>query len=134
MHWTQVLLLASLTAVVHAQSPASEEVEAVYPDAHALYLELHQNPELSAHEVQTAAKLAARLRALDYDVTHHVGRPGIVAILRNSAGPTVMLRTDLDALPVEEKTGLAYASKVHAKDDAGHEGPVMHACGDDLQR
>jgi amidohydrolase len=132
MHWTQVLLVASLTAVVSAQTPASQEVEAVYPDAHALYLELHQNPELSAHEVQTAAKLAARLRALGYDVTEHVGGTGIVAILRNGAGPTVMLRTELDALPVEEKTGLAYASKVHAKDDAGHEVPVMHACGHDL--
>jgi hippurate hydrolase len=61
-----------------------------------------------------------------------VGGTGIVAILRNGAGPTVMLRTELDALPVEEKTGLAYASKVHAKDDAGHEVPVMHACGHDL--
>jgi amidohydrolase len=132
MHWTQVLLVASLTAVVSGQTPASKEVEAVYPDAHALYLELHQNPELSAHEVQTAAKLAARLRALGYDVTEHVGGTGIVAILRNGAGPTVMLRTELDALPVEEKTGLAYASKVHAKDDAGHEVPVMHACGHDL--
>jgi len=132
MHWTQVLLVASLTAIVSAQTPASEEVEAVYPDAHALYLELHQNPELSAHEVQTAAKLAARLRALGYDVTEHVGGTGIVAILRNGAGPTVMLRTELDALPVEEKTGLAYASKVHAKDDAGHEVSVMHACGHDL--
>jgi hippurate hydrolase len=132
MHWTQVLLVASLTAVVSAQTPASKEVEAVYPDAHALYLELHQNPELSAHEVQTAAMLAARLRGLGYDVTEHVGGTGIVAILRNGAGPTVMLRTELDALPVEEKTGLAYASKVHAKDDAGHEVPVMHACGHDL--
>jgi amidohydrolase len=132
MHWTQVLLVASLTAVVSAQTPASKEVEAVYPDAHALYLELHQNPELSAHEVQTAAKLAARLQALGYDVTEHVGGTGIVAILKNGAGPTVMLRTELDALPVEEKTGLAYASKVHAKDDAGHEVPVMHACGHDL--
>jgi amidohydrolase len=132
MHWTQVLLVASLTAVVSAQTPASKEVEAVYPDAHALYLELHQNPELSAHEVQTAAKLAARLQALGYDVTEHVGGTGIVAILKNGAGPTVMLRTELDALPVAEKTGLAYASKVHAKDDAGHEVPVMHACGHDL--
>jgi amidohydrolase len=132
MHWTQVLLLVSLSAVAGAQTPASKEVEAVYPDAHALYLDLHQNPELSAHEVQTAAKLAGRLRALGYEVTEHVGGTGIVAILKNGAGPTVMLRTELDALPVEEKTGLAYASKVHAKDDAGHEVPIMHACGHDL--
>jgi hippurate hydrolase len=110
----------------------SKEVESVYPDAHALYLDLHQNPELSSHETQTAAKLAARLRSLGYDVTEHVGGTGIVAILKNGTGPTVMLRTELDALPVEEKTGLSYASHVHAKDDAGRDVPVMHACGHDL--
>lgn len=97
-----------------------------------MYLDLHQNPELSGHEMQTAAKLAARLRALGYDVTEHVGGTGIVAILKNGAGPTVMLRTELDALPVEEKTGLPYASKVHTKDDAGRDVPVAHACGHDL--
>ncbi len=115
-----------------AQAPSSKEVDSVYPDAHALYLDIHQNPELSAHETQTAAKLAGRLRSLGYEVTEHVGGTGIVAILKNGAGPTVMLRTELDALPVEEKTGLPYASKVHAKDDAGHDVPVMHACGHDL--
>jgi hippurate hydrolase len=126
------VLVASLSTVACAQAPASKEVEAVYPDAHALYVDIHQNPELSAHEVQTAAKLAARLGGLGYEVTEHVGGTGIVAILKNGAGPTVMLRTELDALPVEEKTGLSYASKVHAKDDAGHDVPVMHACGHDL--
>jgi len=110
----------------------SAEVEAVFPAAKALYLDLHQHPELSAHETQTAAKLAEKLRALGYAVTEHVGGTGIVAILRNGAGPTVMLRTELDALPVEEKTGLAYASKVRAKDDAGNEVGVMQACGHDL--
>jgi hippurate hydrolase len=104
----------------------------VYPEAHALYLDLHQNPELSGHETQTAAKLAGRLRGLGYELTEHVGGTGIVAILKNGAGPTVMLRTELDALPVEEKTGLPYASKVRAKDDAGHDVPVAHACGHDL--
>jgi hippurate hydrolase len=132
MTWPQLLLVASLTAVACAQVPASKEVEAAYPDAHALYLDIHQNPELSAHETQTAAKLAGRLRSLGYDVTEHVGGTGVVAILKNGAGPTVMLRTELDALPVEEKTGLPYASKVHAKDDAGRDVPVMHACGHDL--
>jgi hippurate hydrolase len=129
---TRVLVVASLSAVACAQAPSSQEVDAVYPDAHALYLDIHENPELSSHEVQTAAKLAGRLRGLGYDVTEHVGGTGIVAILKNGAGPTVMLRTELDALPVEEKTGLAYASKVHAKDDAGRDVPVMHACGHDL--
>jgi len=130
--WTRVLVVAFLSAVACAQAPSSQEVDAVYPDAHALYLDIHENPELSSHEVRTAAKLAARLRGLGYEVTEHVGGTGIVAILKNGAGPTVMLRTELDALPVEEKTGLAYASKVHAKDDAGRDVPVMHACGHDL--
>jgi len=125
-------LLASLTVLTFAQAPHQEEVDGVYPDAHALYLDLHQNPELSGHETQTAAKLAAHFRSAGYDVTEHVGGTGVVAILKNGAGPTIMLRTELDALPVEEKTGLAYASKVRAKDDAGHEVPVMHACGHDL--
>jgi amidohydrolase len=132
MNRLKLLLVVSLSAVACAQTPSSKEVDAVYPDAHALYLDIHQNPELSSHETQTAAKLAGRLRVLGYDVTEHVGGTGIVAILKNGAGPTVMLRTELDALPVEEKTGLAYASKVHAKDDAGHDVPVMHACGHDL--
>jgi amidohydrolase len=139
MKSARLLLLGFLTAFsafsssAFAQvSSASKEVEAVYPEAHALYLDLHQNPELSGHETQTAAKLAVRLRGLGYEVTEHVGGTGIVAILKNRAGPTVMLRTELDALPVEEKTGLPYASKVHAKDDAGHDVSVAHACGHDL--
>ena len=132
MIWSKFLLLAPFAAVAFAQTPTPKEVETVYPDAHALYLDLHQNPELSSHETQTAAKLAERLRSAGYDVTEHVGGTGVVAVLKNGAGPTIMLRTELDALPVEEKTGLPYASKVHAKDDAGHDVPVMHACGHDL--
>jgi amidohydrolase len=135
--WTmtpvKVLLVTCLVASSFAQSvTSSKEVESVYPAAHALYLDLHEHPELSGHETQTAAKLAGQLRTLGYEVTEHVGGTGIVAILKNGAGPTVMLRTELDALPVEEKTGLAYASKVHAQDNAGHDVPVMHACGHDL--
>lgn len=122
-----------LTAVACAQTPSSsKEVESVFPEAKAFYLDLHQNPELSSHETQTATKLAARLRSVGYDVTEHVGGTGIVAIMKNGAGPTIMLRTELDALPVEEKTGLPYASKVHTKDDGGHDVPVMHACGHDV--
>jgi len=129
---SRFLLLALFTAAASAQVPTSKEIETVYPDAHALYFDLHQNPELSAHETQTAAKLAARLRSSGYDVTEHVGGTGVVAILKNGTGPTIMLRTELDALPVEEKTGLPYASKVRTKDEAGHDVPVMHACGHDL--
>lgn len=124
-----VLLTAS---AAFAQAPSSKEVEAVYPAAHELYLDLHEHPELSSHETQTAAKLAERLRGLGYEVTEHIGGTGVVAILKNGSGPTVMVRTELDALPVEEKTGLPYASKVHTKDDAGRDVPVMHACGHDL--
>lgn len=133
MTFARFLLLGLLTASSFAQvSSASKEIEAVYAEAYAFYLDLHQNPELSSHETQTAAKLAARYRSAGYEVTEHVGGTGIVAILKNGAGPTVMLRTELDALPVEEKTGLPYASKVQTKDDAGHDVPVMHACGHDL--
>src|SRR5580704_16250821 len=116
MKRARLLCLASLMASAWAQAPSFKEVDAVYPDAHALYLDIHQNPELSSHETQTAAKLAGRLRGLGYEVTEHVGGTGIVAILRNGAELTVMLRSELDALPVEEKTGLAYASKVRTKD------------------
>src|SRR5579859_1397981 len=132
MNWPKLLLLLPLSALAFAQAPTSKEVETVYPDAHALYLDLHQNPELSMHETQTAEKLAERWRSAGYEVTEHVGGTGVVAILKNGSGPTIMLRTELDALPVEEKTGLPYASKVHAKDDAGRDVPVMHACGHDL--
>jgi amidohydrolase len=132
MKSASLLLLLSLTVYACAQAPSSKEVEAVYPAAHDLYIDLHQHPELSSHETETAAKLAARLRSLGYEVTEGVGGTGVVAILKNGAGPTVMLRTELDALPVEEKTGLPYASKVHTKDDSGRDVPVMHACGHDL--
>ena len=132
MTWSKLSILALFTAFAWAQAPSSKEVESVYPGAHAFYLDLHQNPELSNQETQTAAKLAARLRSARYDVTEHVGGTGVVAILKNGPGPTIMLRTELDALPVEEKTGLPYASKVRVKDDAGRDVPVMHACGHDL--
>ncbi|MGA7905988.1 MAG: amidohydrolase [Candidatus Sulfotelmatobacter sp.] len=129
----QLLLVAFLAAGSWAQSsPTAKEVDAVYSDAHALYLDLHQHPELSGHETQTAVRLAERFRGLGYDVTEHVGGTGVVAVLKNGPGPTIMLRTELDALPVEEKTGLPYASKVRTRDDAGHDVPVMHACGHDL--
>jgi hippurate hydrolase len=108
------------------------EVDAVYRNAYALYVDLHQHPELSGAETRTAAKLAAQLRALGYTVTEHVGGTGVVAILRNGPGKTILLRTELDALPVEEKTGLPFASRVHAKDPSGRDVPVGHMCGHDL--
>src|SRR5262249_35153293 len=86
--------------------------DAVYPSLDTLYQDLHKTPELSTHEGKTAAKLAARLRAAGYEVTERVGGTGVVGVLRNGAGPTVLLRTDMDALPVVEQTGLPYASTV----------------------
>lgn len=127
------LVLFVVNASAWAQTPsAAKEVDGVFTDSRSLYLDLHQNPELSSHELQTAAKLATRLRSLGYEVTEAVGGTGIVAIMKNGSGPTVMLRTELDALPVEEKTGLAYASKVRTKDEAGRDVGVAHACGHDL--
>jgi hippurate hydrolase len=111
-----VLVVAVVPIISSAQSSTTaKEVDAVYRDAHALYLDIHQNPELSGHEAQTAAKLAARLRNLGYEVTEHVGGTGAVALLKNGAGPTLMFRTELDALPVQEKTGLPYASTVRTE-------------------
>ncbi|HXY75535.1 MAG TPA: amidohydrolase [Steroidobacteraceae bacterium] len=117
---------------VHLALAGTPEVDAAYPKAYALYIDLHQHPELSGSETQTAAKVASELRALGYQVTEHVGGTGVVAILQNGPGKTVMLRTELDALPIEEKTGLAFASKVRATDAAGHDVPVGHMCGHDL--
>jgi len=124
-------LVAIFCSAAVAQN-SNAEIQNVFPDAHTLYLDLHEHPELSGHETQTAAKLAEKLRNAGFEVTEHVGRTGVVAVMKNGAGPTVMLRTELDALPVEEKTGLPYASKVRAKDDSGHDVAVMHACGHDL--
>ncbi|MEY2412555.1 MAG: hypothetical protein QOD84_1161 [Acidobacteriaceae bacterium] len=132
MRPTQLLILITFSTWACAQSAPRSEVQDVYADSYSLYTDLHQNPELSAHETHTAEKLGARLRSLGYDVTQHVGGTGVVAVLKNGTGPTVMLRTELDGLPVEEKTGLPYASKVRTKDDLGREVSVMHACGHDI--
>jgi amidohydrolase len=110
----------------------SGEVLAVYPQSEALYRDIHQHPELSSHETETSAKLATELKQLGYEVTTGVGGTGVVGILKNGVGPTVMLRTELDALPVAENTGLAFSSAVHVKDASGADVPVMHACGHDL--
>lgn len=101
------------------------------PGLMELYRDLHANPELSFQEVETAAKLAKRARALGFEVTEKVGKTGVVAVMRNGAGPTVMLRADMDGLPLEEKTGLPYASKRTAVPASGVETGVMHACGHD---
>lgn len=112
--------------------PALAPLEPIYPDLEALYTDLHRTPELSRHEKKTSAKLAQRLRRLGFEVTERVGGFGVVAVMKNGKGRTVLLRAEMDALPVEEKTGLPYASKVTTKDDAGVVVSVMHACGHDV--
>jgi hippurate hydrolase len=126
------LLVAALSGNASAQRSLVSEVDAIYADVEALYKDLHRNPELGFQETQTAATLAARLKALGVEVTTGVGKTGIVGILKNGPGPTVMLRTELDALPVAEKTGLPFASQVTSKNAAGQLVPVMHACGHDI--
>ena len=102
------------------------------PDLEALYKDIHSHPELSMEEIRTAGLAAARLSAAGFEVTTGVGKTGVVGILRNGTGPTVMLRADMDALPVEEATELPYASKVIAKDREGKMVPVGHMCGHDM--
>jgi hippurate hydrolase len=130
------LFLAGLIGTVaHAASlpaPFAAQLGADYPKLETFYQDLHSNPELGFSEQRTAAKLAERAKALGFEVTTGVGGTGVVAILRNGPGPTVMLRTEMDALPVLEKTGLPFASKVTTKNAAGETVPVAHACGHDL--
>ena len=127
-----VLVFPSAAGRAQTTSPAQTTIDALYPELAALYEDLHRNPELAFQEKRTAATLAARLKSLGYEVTTGVGGTGIVALLRNGPGPTAMLRTELDALPVAEKTGAPFASTVTTKNAAGQLVPVMHACGHDL--
>jgi amidohydrolase len=107
-------------------------LDRLLPDIEALYKDVHAHPELSMQEVRTAGLVADRLRAAGYEVTAGVGKTGVVGLLRNGDGPTVMLRADMDALPIEEATGLPYASKVKMKDREGNTVPVGHMCGHDM--
>jgi len=102
------------------------------PDLEALYKDIHAHPELSMQETRTASIAADRLRKAGYEVTTGVGTTGVVGLLRNGAGPTVMLRADMDALPISESTGLAYASTATATDADGNAVPVGHMCGHDM--
>jgi hippurate hydrolase len=117
--------------VAAAKAAIDKNLDADYPGLDAVYKDIHEHPELGFQETRTAALLAARMRALGFEVTEHVGKTGIVAVYRNGAGPTVLVRTELDALPMEEKTGLPYASRVQA-DWRGSKTFVDHACGHDI--
>ena len=120
------------TTTAPASDPVLKNLEQQIPDLEALYKDVHAHPELSMQETRTAALAADRLRKAGYEVTTGVGKTGVVGLLRNGEGPTVMLRADMDALPIEELTGLPYASKVTAKDREGNTVPVGHMCGHDM--
>jgi hippurate hydrolase len=130
-----VFAVAAAAGAAHAAdlpAPFAAQLNANYPQVESLYQELHRHPELGFQERETAARLAERAKALGFEVTTGVGGTGVVALLKNGPGPVVMLRTELDALPVQEKTSLPFASSVTTKNAAGETVPVMHACGHDL--
>ena len=112
--------------------PVLNGLASLIPNLEALYKDVHAHPELSMQETRTASLAADRLRAAGYEVTMGVGKTGVVGLLRNGDGPTVMLRADMDALPVAETTGLPYASTVKTKDREGNTVPVGHMCGHDM--
>jgi hippurate hydrolase len=133
-------IAASIVATyAFAQQPIENIAEGELPSLLAVYKDIHSHPELSAHEERTSAIIAKELRAAGCEVTEHFGKYdkpnlkgyGVIGLMKNGEGPRVLVRTDMDALPVEEKTGLPYASKVTTKDDEGKDVHVMHACGHD---
>jgi hippurate hydrolase len=127
------LSLLSLAASAQAAAPVKTQVatrvDAMYPWLDGVYKDLHAHPEIAFQEVRTAGKLAFEMRKLGFEVTEHVGKTGVVAVLKNGAGPTVLVRTELDGLPMEEKTGLPYTSR--ARTQAG-DNFVTHSCGHDV--
>jgi amidohydrolase len=117
---------------VLSSEPVLHNLDGLLPDLEALYKDVHSNPELSMQETRTAGLAADRLRAAGYEITTGVGKTGVVGVLRNGEGPTVMLRADMDALPIQEATGVPYASKATATDREGKTVPVAHMCGHDM--
>src|SRR5213075_3215142 len=129
-----------VSALALAQQTPQSLADAELPSLLTIYKDIHTHPELSGYEERTAALVVKELRAAGCQVTEHVGKYensklkgyGVVGVMKNGDGPTVLVRTDMDALPVEEDTGLPYASKVVAKNDEGKDVHVMHACGHDV--
>lgn len=130
------LILLALASQSFAADPGLDSISSVIAKEKesliGLYQHLHANPELSFHEEKTSQRMAEEMRKIGLDVTEKIGGWGVVAVLKNGPGKTILVRTDLDALPVREITGLPFASKVKTKDDLGNEVSVMHACGHDM--
>jgi len=132
----RIMILGVLIVPAAAQAAPKEEIKSIvereYPALEKIYMGVHQAPELSLMEEKTSAFLADQLRKSGYEVTEHVGGYGVVAMMKNGEGKTLLIRTDLDALPVKEETQAQYSSTVVTKDRAGQVVPVMHACGHDV--
>lgn len=124
--------LAAYSATASAREPIGTLIARELPSLETLYQDWHRHPELSFHEERTSAELAGELKRAGFEVTPNFGGFGVVGVLRNGAGPTLLVRADLDALPVKEQTGVPYASEERTKDDLGNDVSVMHACGHDL--
>lgn len=118
--------------IAHGDAALRDAIQQDFSYLQSLYTELHTHPEISFQEKHTSRRMAKELRKAGFKVTERVGGYGVVGVLENGAGPTVLLRTDMDALPVAEQTGLPYASRVQTVDDQGNTVPVMHACGHDI--
>jgi amidohydrolase len=125
-------LMPAFAADTALRESVSSRIAAEYASLETLYKDLHAQPELSLMEERTAGVIASELRAAGFDVTQHVGGHGLVGVMKNGPGPTLLIRTDLDGLPVQEETALPYASKTRVKDLAGREVATMHACGHDI--
>src|SRR5216117_4281320 len=130
-----------LAPLLSAQQTPQSLADAELPSLLTIYKDIHSHPELSGHEERTAVLIVKELRAAGCQVTDHLGKYenpklkgyGVVGVMKNGDGPIVLVRTDMDALPVEEETGLPYASKTVAQNDEGKDVHVMHACGHDAQ-
>src|SRR5437868_7849206 len=139
LHFAFTLALA-LSVPAFAQQTPQQIADGELPSLITIYKDLHTHPELSGHEERSSAIVAKELKAAGYEVTDHVGKYdkqgltgfGVIGVMKNGDGPTVAVRTDLDALPVHEETGVPYASTVTTKNDAGQEVSVRHACGHDI--
>lgn len=127
-----VLLVLSANGATTAKTSLQPKIDQIYSRLEKLYQHFHSNPELSQREQNTGRRMAEELRRLGLDVTDKIGGHGVVALLKNGSGPTVLVRADMDALPVKEETGLPYASTVRTTNAQGAEVSVMHACGHDV--
>jgi amidohydrolase len=126
-----IVMSMGLVATASAQS-LDDEINADYPYLDDLFKNLHQNPELSMQEFKTSERMAEEMTELGFEVTRNVGKTGVVGVMKNGSGPTLMIRADMDGLPVQEKTGFSYASEARQVNLEGLDMPVMHACGHDV--